>query len=56
MEAVFLLVYFTLAVGCFFAVLAERNRKDQDRLDLANSSEALGSTSRGGETEAGAQA
>lgn len=49
-----LLIYFTLAVGCFFAVLAERNRKVQAKLDLENSSEALGLTGREGGTEAGA--
>jgi hypothetical protein len=51
-----MLVYFLLTLGCGFAVLAERNRKEQAKLDLTNSSDALESPSRGRGPEAGAPA
>ena len=51
-----LLIYFLLTLGCIFAVLAERNRKEQAKLDLENSSDAMESPGREGGTEVAARA
>ena len=51
-----MLTYFLLALGGGFAVLADRNRKEQAKLDLENSSDGLGPTRRGRGPEVGASA
>ncbi len=51
-----LLIYFLLTLGYIFAVLAERNRKEQAKRELETSSNALRSPSRGEGMEAEAPA
>lgn len=56
MEELFLLAYFMLALGGFFAVLAERNRKEQAKSGKKNPPEVLVPACREGEGEARAAA